>query len=57
MCPPVCVEGEVPLCLQCVCVLGGLDREWLVFGGGRRLETLRGRHDWKVSVEFSIRAI
>ena len=32
------------------------DREWSVFGRGRRLEILRGRHDWKVSVESSIRA-
>ena len=32
------------------------DKEWLVFGWGRRLEILRGRHDWKVSVGSSIRA-
>jgi hypothetical protein len=30
------------------------EREWLEFGQGKRMKLLRGRHDWKVSVEFSI---
>ena len=30
------------------------EREWLEFGQGKGMKLLRGRHDWKVSVESSI---